>query len=306
MLRVIELTDDIKQHILDHRHYVVEPIPDQQKITNQFINYNNTVNNFISNIDFVEKLTKVAQHKNLEITDFESKVEEMYHTQVERLENGDLKEDFHLDQENFKEIINALTQAIRGNHREEFIQDINFIYDWKHQRIHVYGSKWKEYLIQQGLTYLVETIASYYLEAYEIYLIRKLIDTNIPIRNHQKYITCIEQYYLFLASFDVLPYVEGKSDNKIIYNREDTEFDDVPLETEFEAYRIVDKYTQLYHKTKSNMTIAQKRRIQADVADILKSNTRQNIAELDKNIIGVINIDNEFKNKLLLPTADGN
>jgi len=295
----IELTEGIKEHVLNHRLYVAEPSEIQQRVTNQVINYHNTVYNYVANIDFVEKLNKVVEHKNLEILDFETKVEELYQDQVERLEKDDFKEGFQLDHGNFKEIINTLTQAIRGNHREEFIQDINFIYDWKRKRIHVYGARWEEYLVQQGLTYLVDTIASYYLETYEVYLIRKLIDTKTPIKSRQKYKDCLVQYYLFLASFDVHPYVEGKHDNKILYNRDDPEFDQTPEESDFEEHRIVDEYMHLYNQTKADMTMAQKRKVQAEVSDILKSNTRHNIAELDKDIIGIINIDNEFKNKLL-------
>jgi len=296
----MDLTEEIKEHVLNHRRYILESTEAQQRITNQVINYNNTVYNYIANIDFVEKLNKVVEHKNLEITDFETKIEELYQDQVERLEKNDFKDDFQLDQGNFKEIINTLTQAIRGNHREEFIQDINFIYDWKRKRIHVYGARWEEYLVQQGLTYLVDTIASYYLETYEIYLIRKLIDTKTTIKSRQRYTECLIQYYLFLASFDVRPYVEGKCDNKILYNRDDQEFDVIPEENDFDSHRIVDEYLHLYNQTKSNMTMAQKRKIQAEVSDILKSNTRHNITELDKDIIGIINIDNDFKNKLLV------
>jgi len=297
---VLELTEEIKQHVLDHRRYVLETPEAQQRITNQTINYNNTINNFISNLDFVEKVNHLAEHKHIEILDFETKVEELYQTQVERLEKDDFKEGFQLDQSHFNEIIDTLTKAIRGDRREEFIQDMNFIYDWKRQRIRVFGARWEEHLIQQGLTYLVDTIASYYLETYEVYLIRKLIDLKTSIKSRQKYMESLTQYYLFLASFDVMPYVDGKYDNRVIYNRGDPEYDVAPESCDFEAHRIVDQYLHLYNETKSNMTIAQRRKIQSEVSNIIKSNTRNNITELDKDILGIMNIDNEFKNKLLI------
>jgi len=296
----IELTEDIKQHVLEHRRYIVPTPEAEQRVTNQTINYHNTINNYIANLDFVEKITRVAEHKQIELLDFETKVGELYQNQVERLEKDDFKEEFQLDQSHFNEIIDTLTKAIRGDRRQEFIQDMNFIYDWKRQRIRVFGARWEEHLLQQGLTYLVDTIASYYLETYEVYLIRKLLDNSISIKSRQKYMESITQYYLFLASFDVMPFVNNKYDNRVIYNRDDPEHDILPDPSDFEAHRIVDKYLQLYNETKANMTMAQRRKIQSDVSNIIKSNTRNNITELDQDILGIINIDNDFKKKLLI------
>jgi hypothetical protein len=296
----IELTDEIKEHVMNNRVFHVPLAVDPTKITNHVINNYNTMNNFVANLDCVEKIMCLASYKQLELMDFETKVEEEYQRNVKRLEKDSFKHGFTLRHQDFMQIIDTLTKAIRGDKRDEFIEQLSFIYDSKRKRIRVYNSseKWEEVLVTTGLTYLVNTIAGSYLESYEIYLIRKIQSPRTvtePALLHK----CIEDYYKFLACFDVDPYVKGKYDNMVIYNRDSDEFSQEPEDGDVEAHQIVDRYSKLYFKIYDDLTNAQKKAVHKEVLDIIKSNTENSVAEIDKDIIGLINIDEGFKSELM-------
>jgi len=296
IVKNIELTDDIKEFIMTNRLY---HIVDEVKVTNQTINNYNTMNNFIANMDYVEKITKLANHKQLEIVDFESQVEEEYQRTVNKLDRNTFKYGFSLNHQNFMEIIDTLTKALRGDKRNEFIEHINFIYDSKRKRIRVYNSeKWEDLLVSAGLNYLISTIAAYYLESYETYLIRK-INSAASIVQQTEQQKCLEDYYMFLACFDVDPYVKGKHDAQILYTQDSSEFNHTPTADDIDAHKLVDKFTGIYTRIDESLTNSQKRALHKEVLDTIKSNTKNTVTEIDKNILNLINIDEEFKTHIM-------
>jgi hypothetical protein len=293
----IELTDDIKACVIENRIYHIQ---DDVKIMNQTINTYNTMNNFISNMDCVDKITKLASYKQLEIVDFETKVEDEYKRTVKKLEKDSFKYGFSLKHQDFMQIIDTLTNALKGDKRDEFIEHLNFIYDSKRKRIRVFNSaeKWEDFLVSSGINYLIGTIAGSYLESYEVYLIRKL---NAPVNvcqlaEQQK---CLEDYYLFLACFDVDPFVKGKYDAQILFNKDAPEYDLVPESSDVEAHQIVDRFTKTYVRIFDSITNAQRRIAQKEVLDIIKSNTQNTVNEIDKDILNMINIDEGFKLQIM-------
>jgi len=295
----IELTEEIKEHVLNNRvfHIPVDP----SKVTNNVINNYNTMNNFVANMDAVEKIMHLASYKQLELVDFETKVEEEYQRNVKRLEKDSFKYGFTLKHQDFMQIIDTLTKVIRGNQRDEFIEQLSFIYDSKRKRIRVYNSsdKWEEVLVTTGLAYLVNTISGYYLEAYEIYLIRKICSNKSSITEVTFLQKCIEDYYRFISCFDVDPYVKGKHDAQVLYNKDDPQYDEEPADGDVSAHQIVDRFNKLYYTIYDDLTNAQKKTVHKEVLDIIKSNSENSVAEIDKDIIGLINIDEDFKKELM-------
>lgn len=67
---LIELTDDIKNHILDNRIYIIPTPVKPPKVTNIITN-----NNLIINMDTIDKLTKYTEYKQVEIVDFSDSVD---------------------------------------------------------------------------------------------------------------------------------------------------------------------------------------------------------------------------------------
>jgi len=292
-LNDIVLTDDIKEKIMINRIYHIK---DEVKVMNQTINNFNTMNNYVAGMDAVEKIMKLANYKQLELVDFETRVEDEFRRNVRKLENDGFKKGFSLKHSDFMDIIDTLTKAIPGNRREDFIEHINFIYDAKKKRIRVYNASetWEDYLVSAGLNYLIAVIAGSYLESYEVYLIRKMTSTNNVLQNTELR-KCIEDYYYFLSCFEIQPYVKGKYDAQALHNKDSPEYDEEPESNDTDAHVIVDRYSKIYADIYDNITNAQKRQMQKEVLDIIKSNSQNNVSEIDKDIIGLINIDAGFK-----------
>jgi hypothetical protein len=301
----IELTDAIKDLVLKNRIYHIK---DEAKIITQTINYNNTMNNFISSMDAVEKITRLAAHKQIEITGFEEKLEAKYDKCVRRLENDTFKYDHKLGQSDFMVIVDNLTKAIRGSQRNEFLEELNVIYDSKRKRIKVYSGKWEEYLVVHGITHLLNTIIDYYLEAYEIYLMRKITKSR-NVKEVSSFTQCLHDYYQFIGCFDIDPYCKGKYDNKIMFNKDEPEYDIPPPagpeDTDTEAdedrdsgYTIATRFTAMYIDIYGSITNTQRKSKQAEMLEVIKSNSKNNIMELDKDILDLVNIDTAFKERI--------
>jgi hypothetical protein len=294
MSSLIELTDDVKNHIMNNRIYLV---PDPIKIQNQTINNINMITNIVNNMDMVDKHERITRHKQVEVIDFESKVEDAFIHNVKRLENDKFKHGFQLKDNDFYDMINTLTKAIRGPQKEQFLELLNFVYDGKKKRIKVYTSEqWEEHLVDKGLTYLVDTIASFYLETYECYLIRKIVtlESRSPQESGQ-FLQCLEDYYKFIAAFEVHPFVQDKNDNQVLYNKNDSRYHITPNDDSLEGFSIVDRFSRVFQRVDDALTNAERRATHRKVLDILKTNGKENIEELDKEVIGLIRLDIEFK-----------
>jgi hypothetical protein len=122
---IVELTDEIKQHIL-HNYIYILPInetltPDNgTKYINTTINNYNTVNNFITNMDVLDKMKKYLDHKQIELLNFQDKVESKYISKVKRLDNNSYKYGFQLSSDDFLEIINDISTICNGESFENF------------------------------------------------------------------------------------------------------------------------------------------------------------------------------------------
>ena len=292
----IVLTDSIKEHIMNNRVYKIK---DEAKIMNQTINNYNTMNNFIAGLDAIEKINHITAHK-IEICAFEDKVQSEFEGCVSRMENDGVRSyDHKLEHTDFMSIVNNLTKVIRGSQRTEFLEELNIIYDAKRKRIKVFSGRWEEYLIAHGITHLVRTIVDYYLETYEIYLMRKLTRGGSSIGDINVYTKCLEEYYHFIGCFDIDPYCKGKYDNQIIFNSEDALFEIGPEDSgEEDGYLIATRFTKMYNDIHGNITNTQRKSKQNEIQDILKSNSKSNLDELDKDIIDLVNIDAGFKENL--------
>jgi len=279
----IVLTDDIKEYILANRIYRVPVAPPPPTI-NQTINNFQNMNNFLSTIDPVQKLTQVTDYCKVEIKCLEDRIGNCYAKEIQCLEDGNRYDPLH--QDDFMGIVNKLTKVIRGEHRNEFFEEMNVIYDSKSKRIKVYSGQWDEYLLNNGLKHLIHTIIEYYLEKYELYLIRKLSQSGIRLFDHNMFIQSIEEYYRFIGAFELKPFCHGKTDDELLENGSD----DDAVARRFEA---------IYQTQYNGLTNAQRKTTQNNVLEIIKSNSKCNLTQLDKDIISLVNIDREFHQVLL-------
>jgi hypothetical protein len=278
----INLTEEIKECVLENRVYKVK---DETKTIVQNINYNNTMINFVGNMDAVEKIMRVAQYQQVGINSFDNTCEQTYEAVVNKMDIGTF--DLYNSKPDFMEIVNRLTSA-RDNSKDRRLklENLNCLYDIKRKRLRVYDGTWDDHLDNSGLEFIANTIVDRYLEAYEIYIIKNIYgDVVLTGLEASEARECLKDYYKFIACFDIKPYATEKA-------LQDSYFDEVVRE------QIYKDLGEMYDQINDSMTKTYFKDIHKQMMDIIKSNTYISIAELDKAIIGIVNVQSDFKQLL--------
>lgn len=276
----INLTDDIKNIVMSNRLYVI-PKPFG---TSTVINNYNNVNNFIAGMDTIEKLQKYIKHKNIELIGFEQSIEDRYAKTVHRLENDAWKYGFELKKDDLFEVIDQVSKI----HKLKTFEDLNIVYDKTADKLKIFDGEWEEMLLNRGVKKILQTIQSYYWDAYECFLLRKLY-TDINCYNKQRLKEFLIEYYKFIGCFDVEPFVKNK-DNMEIMGR--------PYNDDNE-YSICDEYYNVYIGTRDNVKKSEINAVKKTVLDIIRKNSDKNITELNKRVFELFNIDEGFKNDVV-------
>lgn len=287
----IELTDEIKEHLMNYRKYHDRH---SEKVINNTINNYNTMNNYIANLDTFDKLGKVMKHKSIELIPFDRSVELKYEKTRMKLEND---QGHHaITHEDIYEIIDHVTRVSEKN-----MDDFNILYDSEMNKIMMYESgDWKEMFMATGLKTVIRTIQDYFWHAYECYLIRKMQRTTINAFDRVKLRELLKEYYAFIASLDVEPFVKDKCNNKIMYTADDDEYWDEAPPSNAEQFTLSEEYTKLYNDLRGDLTIKLREKWKHDLLDLVKRNCKKNVNELNKMVMALINMDTEFKTDLLV------
>ncbi len=279
----IELTDDIKSYILENRIYKI-PKEKKEKTMNQIItnNYqiNNTMNNILKEINIEELFDRYKKFNEIKVTGLEFDINDKYTPKIKRLENDKYKFGIHFNQSDLLEIVDDISKA------SDSFDDLNVLYDNDINKIKLYSRNWKNYLVDNGVNKLIETIQDSYLYAYEMYLIRKIY--NGKIINYQeinKYKLSLEEYYKFINMFNVQPYCTDKTNDDILDNGQT------------DSYEIQDKIYKIYNNIKTSKSEINK--LKKTVLDIIKNNSKTIIKDLNKKVIDLLKMNEEFKNDLL-------
>ena len=283
LINVIELTDEIKEHILENRIYI---IPKEKKeptttIVNNIQN-NNTINNFIKNMDTFDKLDKLMTYKNSEVLCLEENITKNFGNRVDKMTNDSFKHGYDLGNDRLYDIIDEISQ-IRG------LEDLNIVYDdkLKELSLYKYGS-WENYLVDRGVREVVSLMKDNFLDYYEKYLLRKIYVTEKNEIVKQKYKEYLEDYYKFITSFDLKPFIDGKDDCDILG------MDD----GDYGSYKIEEKHMLNYKTISNNMKRYDVNKTKKSVDNILKNNTKRSLKELNKQIMSLVISDDEFKASL--------
>lgn len=286
----IQLTEEIKQYILTNRRYHLH----DQKTANQIINNYNQINAFISNMDAMEKILKYTDYKQIEIKDFDDMVDEKYQRNVSRLENDSYKMTFHLRISDLLEIFNNVTGLSNG------IEYFNTFFDEKANEFKIMScGEWKTMLLDTGIKEMIETVKKCYLDMYEVYLIRKMKDQQTDVFQKTLLKERLVDYYKFLACFDISPCIVNKDDNKILYNSDDFQYHKNTSPIDMSLFSIQDEYIPLFRGIRAKLTNSDIHKMQKDLKDILKKNARVNILDLNKKMVELFQMDEQFKATLL-------
>lgn len=284
---LIDLTEDIKECILLNRVYHVKTVVHENIIQQQTINNYHHINNVVAGMDVLEKLMKYMSYKKVETLDFEQAIEDKYIGKVKRLENDKYKYGFHLKKTDLFEIIDEVTTACNVSTLEEF----NILYDKKINRVKLYEQgTWQDLLVTSGLTRMMFIIKSYFLDAYECYLLRKLYSAEVSYRQKNEIIELLEEYFGFICSFDLEPYMKDRPDTEILYNVEDDRYSETCSD-----YSLSEKYYKVFKHICEKITKSEINAVKKEVLDILKRNTIKNIEELNKNMMSIFKVDQDFK-----------
>jgi hypothetical protein len=287
----IDLNDEVKEAILLDRIYHIPKVTEQH-VVNQTINNYNTMNNFLNGIEPMKKLGEYLKHTKTQTIPFERSIELMYEKQRLKLEKG--QGFHHMDTDHLFEVIDSLTGVESKN-----MEDFNFFFDHEVNRLNMFESgEWKDLYVTSGLKKVINMIQDYFWHTYECYLIKKIHKT-MNIIEKQKFRELLAEYYSFLASLDVDPYVKGTPNNKIMFTGDDDEFWTTTSLNDVEAYSLSHEFFKLYNQTRDDMTIRKREKLKQDLKDLLKRNSKRNAQELNKVIMSLINVDTEFKQDML-------
>jgi len=287
----MELTNEIKEHVMNYRVYLPpRQVNTQTNNINQIINNFNTVNNFINSIDMMKKLNAYTTFNNIELIDYKDNVEQTF---LIRKRNFD-KDKFTMNtglytKDDLYERLDEVSTVVNGDFTK-----YNIHFDDKANKVRMYESgEWESFLIDSGVKKAIQIIQEYFFDAYESFLVRKLYSDDIGPRDKQIIEEQIKEYYKFISCFDLFPTVKDKSDNIILgfneRNFRQSSFDDA----------ISERLMKWYNTIENNMMRSEYNKIRKDVIEILKRNTKHNMDELNKRMTSLFNMDEEFKKSLL-------
>ncbi len=269
---VIELTEEIKEHILNNRVYHPPKQSAQQVIINQ-INNNQQIINYIDKIDTKQKLETYIAHTNTELLPLEDKIKEHYQDDIEKCETMDTKLiDFSLGTHDIMNIINTLTTP-------SGIDKLNVVYDKTPDKLWMYDDgDWENYAFEHGVNELIEKVQSTYLNKYEELLLDKY-DHDKNFQERKRAEERLKEYYEFLVAFEIKPLLVTSERKDILdYNS---------------------KYYSIYDKVLNKITFSHAKQIQKSVYHMVKTNCNSSIGELNRKMMDIICTDEDFKTKVL-------
>ncbi len=278
----IELTNEIKEFILENRIY---KIPKEEKPKEptfiQNIHYNNTMNNYINKLDTIDKLTKLMEYNDKEILYLEDDMENNFKTRVDNMRNNNFKYGYNIDENRLFDIIDEISRIKRGD-----LTHMNIVYNDKLKELKLYKSGcWESLILERGLKEVIEILKDIFLDHYEKYLFKQIYVSEKNLLNKQKYKEDVERHYKFLCCFDLYPYIKDKDDMEIL-GEEDGDFG---------KYEIEEKWMSIYNNIAQNIKRYDINKMKKNITDILKNNTQHNLKDLNKTILELLNIDEEFK-----------
>ena len=291
----IELTNEIKEHVMNYRVYhpaAHNKQSDTAKTVNNFINNYNTVNNFIANMDTFDKLEKLTGYIQTPLISFDDAVDGKYQNHRGKLEKDDFKYGFELDTNDLFQTINEVSQVCDM----DTLQDFNLFYDAKMDKLKMYDSgAWKELLAARGIQRIIQTIQDSFWNQYECYLLRRIHSpcTTAIVAARQKEL--LEEYFKFIGSLDgIEPYCKNKSNSDILYSASDDRYD--PHD---EDYSISDVFYASFSHIREKVTRSDMNRVKSEVMKIIKKNSMKSVLDLNKKVLDLFNMDETFKEMIL-------
>jgi hypothetical protein len=290
----IELTDEIRNIVYNKRIYQPEDLKHER--VDQFsrtVNNNNITNNNCGNVNYIMNIINTnftplrlvdtfSKCKQISLIPFEDFLNEKFKDKQNELSDQEKISNIEMRSDDFLDIIGMVSSVTDINY-----QDMNLFYDDYESCLNIYDDNvWKTSIIGNGLKMLVEKLKTYLFDYYECNLINKIATTHVH-HEKQRVTELLEEYYSFIATFDVRPYVYNQSDCFILNNVTDMEKQDT-----------AQAYTQQYVSIKEKLKPSHVRAFRKSVLDIIKKkssiwlqvikNVLANLAAEDKEVKQII------------------
>ena len=294
----IDLTDEIKQHIVKYRVYKPKKDSTINTVINQYNQYNN-VQNIINNIDPTEKLDHYMSYKGLQLIGFSDSVEMRYNEQATKFAR-DMEDAMELlKEDNMLDVIEMLGGCTRSNSNDTLTTH-NILYDKKvHElRFFDYGS-WNNMAFDQGVQYFVKKVKEHLFDKCEIFILQSITKSR-SARQKAFLREKLESYYKFIACFRIEPYCKDVSDNAIM--NEDTgivcSFSDDSSDNDCSVritHNIEEEFYPMYDKIKESIKPADVKRVMKRVNETIKRSSSKTVDKLDRLMTLAFKMDDEFR-----------
>jgi len=277
----VALTDEMRDRVLENYEYHIPKETTMQQNTNNF----NMMLGILNSTETVDKLKLINDHQKKSIIDIEDDLEKRYEYLVKRLENNDMTYGYLLKMDDLFNIVNTCTLREQGD-PEHF----NVFFDKVINRLKLLrGRNWETYIEDYGIKLLISLIKSYYLDTYEIYLIKNLHSTSSAKVNRWQLKDHLIIYYKFLATFDLEPHIANLDDDEVMGYQLVGDRQDFLSST----------YQKLYNDEKKDLKESGIKVTKKKIINIVRDNSVQNSKNLDKTIIDLLKIDESFRKELL-------
>jgi len=295
----IDLTDDIKQHIVKYRLYKPKKDSIINTVINQYTQFNN-VQNIINNIDPTEKLDDFMSYKGQQLIGFSDSVEMRYKEHAKKFAR-DMEDMELLKEDNMLNVVEMLGGCTMSNN-DDTMTTHNILYDKKvHElRFFDYGS-WNNMAFDQGVQYFVKKVKANLFDKCEIFILQSIAKSK-SARQKVFLRENLESYYKFIACFRIEPYCKDVSDNAIM--NEDTgivcffndETDTLNNDNSIRITRnIEEEFYPMYIKIKESIKPIEVKRVIKRVNETIKRSSSKTVDKLDRLMALAFKMDNEFR-----------
>lgn len=285
----LELTQEIKNQVITNHVYVVNnchtpttisPIPK----LNQTFNTYNTINSMISSMESLDKVKLLVDKMAIKQIDFETRLENEFQHRIERMDNDQYECGLSFNHDGLLKLVDASTKI--ENHD---INHFNILFDRTVNRIKILScGQWDSYLEEIGTKEVVRLMKSYFLDSYELYLIKHIAGHDLR-KDRVVLRDSLDIYYKFIASFDLDAIVFSQTDELLIGHQI----------RENNMYTLADHYGKIFLDIKKNIKIAEKNKLKRTITNIIKENSAHNINKINKIMFDLIKTDAGFLEQII-------
>lgn len=292
-----ELTQEIKQEILRSRIYRPQlpssTVPcifnDASHMTqphpHSFINFNthiynynnmNAIMNIITpNLSDGERVIKFVEYKQKEMISLCDDVENMFQSQIRKFRNDEYFFGYHLT---INEILELFDKILKLKYDD--FTDMNIIYNKENNKINILDDtlEWEDHLLDRGIQYIIECVQDCFLHEYERYLASKI--RSLTGQTKQSYKERLEEYYRFIAVFDMPPLCSDKNKH---------------CQIDFITNDVIDEFYPLFVKVKKSIKVSEKNELKRKFVDIVKHGSEKNTKNFYTEFYNLYNKNDRFK-----------